>query len=257
MNAVVTLSIDKLWTTVYQRQRINKKRVAYLIRNWDWRIYTPILVCARKNENGRYYVIDGQHRAAAARIVGFTELPATVVSETRGVEEEANLFRAINGVGGALRINQYDDWNAALVAEDESIKRLNDIIERHGFKIVWNTGDNNITAVAAVKRVAKKYGLYIFDLTLAIVRVGCNGVSASLQGNFLRGMAHFLYTYDNDIRFNRERFIDKLILTPCENILRDLNRKRTVDGFGLIANQTFTAIYNPGLRGDKKLIIKA
>jgi len=252
---VVSIPISETWTTVYQRQRVNKKRVAYLVTNWDWRVYTPINVCERKNEVGKYFVIDGQHRITAAKYLGLTGLPA-MISETSGLVEEAKLFRAINGAGGSLRTNQYDDWNAAVVAGDANIKAINDIIERHEFKVAWQTGDNTITAVAAVKRLVKKYGLYIFDLTLEIIRAGCNGASAALQGNFLRGMAHFLHTYHDDEIFRRERFVEKLRTTSCENILRDLNRKRTANGYGLVANETFADIYNPGLRGDKKLVVK-
>ena len=253
----VIIPIEQLYTAPeYQREHINKRRVTYLVSNWDWNAYTPIKVCIRKNEPNKYFVVEGQHRVIAAKIQSFIDLPAMIV-ETQSIAEEAALFRAVNGAGGSLRLNQYDEWKAAIIAEDDEITTLNNIITKYRFKISWHSGDNHITAVHSVKRLSKKYGVYIFDQTLEIIRICYNGDSMALQGKFLTGLAHFLYSYIADENFDRKRIINTLRKTPCVDILRELNRKCTAGRFGAVANEVFGDIYNSGLRNVNKLTLKA
>lgn len=78
----------------YQRGLTAKGRGAIqrMANAWDWRKFQPILVTPA--EGGRFAVVDGQHRAHAAALVGLEEIPAMTVSMT--LQEQAAGFAAVN-----------------------------------------------------------------------------------------------------------------------------------------------------------------
>lgn len=85
------LAID----TSYQRDiggggRAHIERIAC---EFDWNKFAPLIVAPVPD--GRFAIIDGQHRAIAARARGFTPLPAYVVTLTP--PQQAAVFAAING----------------------------------------------------------------------------------------------------------------------------------------------------------------
>ena len=253
----ITVPIVQLYTAPeYQRERINKKKVSSMVKEWDWDVYTPIKVSVRHNEPDKYYIVEGQHRVTAAGIKGFIELSATIV-ETQNVAEEAALFRAINRAGSALPLSLHDDWKAALVAEDPEITKINNTLKRYGFNVASHGDDNCISCVSTLKRLCKKYDATILAFTLDVLRRAFDGASVSLKSKFLTGLAHFLYSYFFEEKFDIERFINKLRKIPAENILRDLNRKTTVGNFGLVANEVFVSIYNYKSQDANRLTLKA
>lgn len=58
------ISTDKLTSGLPYQRPVDDREVDRLVREWDERLFEPIAVSYR---DGRYYVIDGQHRIAAMR----------------------------------------------------------------------------------------------------------------------------------------------------------------------------------------------
>ena len=90
--AVADLVIDE----TYQRALTNsgRKMIQTIAEGWDWTRYQPILIATTLD--GRFAVVDGQHRAHAAALCGLTSILAMVVPMTP--RQQAQAFTAVNTV---------------------------------------------------------------------------------------------------------------------------------------------------------------
>ena len=81
--------------TGYQRPlaRENWNKINAIAAAFDWRFFTPVLVSPLGD--GRYALIDGQHRSHAALRAGYDAVPALVVPMSRA--HQASSFMAVNG----------------------------------------------------------------------------------------------------------------------------------------------------------------
>lgn len=116
----------------YQRQLLLSK-VREMASSWSWLACSAITVGLR---NGVWWVIDGQHRVAAAlRRSDITELPC-VVFEVEDVRDEAKGFLDINSLRKSM--TSVDRLRAKAVAGDEAAKQFAQLCERLGLTITPN-----------------------------------------------------------------------------------------------------------------------
>lgn len=120
------LVVDGRYQRVFQVR--NEKRVLALATNWDWSLYTPIIVAAVE---GKFAIIDGQHRAAAALALGFAELPAWLSAADEIAQARA--FLAINA--SPTRVDALQLWNSRHAAGDLDAILLWDVCIRAGVEI--------------------------------------------------------------------------------------------------------------------------
>ena len=150
----------------YQRSIDNEtsqRLIASIAAHWDWRLCMPLAVSRRAD--GRY-VIDGQHRLAAARLrPDIPHLPCCIATY-EGPADEAAMFVAANRARKA--ISRLDDFHAALVAGDEDAIEVNKIVEAAGLKVsrhtrsqAWRPGE-----VAFTSSIASVLGKHGEDLVL-------------------------------------------------------------------------------------------
>jgi len=88
----------------YQRSLTGKGRGAIqrIADAWDWTKYQPILIAPA--EGGKMAVVDGQHRAHAAALVGLEKLPAMTVPMTP--QQQAAGLAAVNRDRISISVNQ-------------------------------------------------------------------------------------------------------------------------------------------------------
>ena len=102
----------------YQRSietKASERLIGAIARAWDWDLLEVLKVSKRPDD--RLFVIDGQHRKAAAALRGdIAQLPC-VVKRCTGPGEEARLFIAANR--GRRQMSRLDDFRAAVGAGDE------------------------------------------------------------------------------------------------------------------------------------------
>lgn len=87
-------------------------RIERIADTFHWSKFSPMMVADLGD--GRFAVIDGQHRAHAAALCGMTHVPALVVLEAAGSKAQAHVFVAVNGT--ALPLSQCALFRAALGA---------------------------------------------------------------------------------------------------------------------------------------------
>lgn len=125
------LRIDELCIDErYQRSvlRVGYKNIQGIARRFDWRKFTPVIVARWE---GRYYVVDGQHRTYGALLRGLSEVPCMVFDAPPSVAAEA--FAAINE--SVTRIHKLQVFGARVAAGDPEAVAINSACREVGVEI--------------------------------------------------------------------------------------------------------------------------
>jgi hypothetical protein len=145
----------------YQRSvetEASQKLIRRIAVDWDWRMCLPLVVSRR--DDG-FYVIDGQHRLAAAQLRGDIPFLPCCVSTYAGIAEEAAMFVAMNRTRRA--INRLDDFHAATAGGDEDALVVRQLILDAGFKVARKTGSQSwvpseVAFTTSIEKVMRKHG---------------------------------------------------------------------------------------------------
>lgn len=184
-----------------------KKNVEAIVKNFDPAKLGVLVVSHRAD--GYYYVIDGQHRTGALRLLGITHVNCLVL-EGMTVQQEADYFRRQNENKHSL--SAVSSFNAGVCAGDKASVEVNDIMEKNGFSAV---DTENHVLIRAIKTVQVLYGVYgseVLDVTLASIAKTWPRNKVILRSEMLSGMAEFWY-----------RFKDKVTLPNFEKRMRKKN----------------------------------
>lgn len=116
----------------YQRDitAAGRRAIQRIAREWSWSKYQP-LICA-PTPDGRFAVVDGQHRAHAAKVAGLNMLPAMIVPMTPA--EQAAAFGAVNM--DRIRPNRAAIFKAKLVAGDPVAIAASAAVEAAGCRLM-------------------------------------------------------------------------------------------------------------------------
>ena len=145
----------------YQRE-VDKKNINHLFSDWDNDRCDFIIVSFR---NGKFYIIDGQHRYFAAKLKGLKELPCIIlIGLTR--KQEARLFSRQNE--NVKKLTIYDVFKANIVNGDVSIPEIkidmeiNEVCKKHNIKITRSyfnkKNERNMKSLSAARKIVKVYG---------------------------------------------------------------------------------------------------
>lgn len=138
--------------------------------NWDWGLCQPLFV-ARRGDGG-LYVVDGQHRLAAAVLRGdIAQLPC-VVSHFDSPEQEAGAFVALNQQRRPL--NALDLFKAALASGDKDALLIKQCLDEAGLSLA--NGSNNqsmkagaIANIGGLQRCERIYGAVVLSTSLKVL----------------------------------------------------------------------------------------
>lgn len=193
----------------YQRE-LNEKRVQAMANQWSDRLADAITVSAR---NGSWYVIDGQHRLAAARLAGVGSM-AAVVHVGLAPSEEAGLFADLNTLARRPTANQI--FKARLEAGDESALSIRAACQQSGVTLdLANSGGMakvpHVTrAVAALERAYEAGGARLVRQILLTLRTAWPEDHRALEATPIFGVGGFITTYERHPRYDFPRIARKL-----------------------------------------------
>ena len=153
------------------------KRIA---RNWDWGLCQPLNV--DKREDGSLYVIDGQHRLAAARERGdIYDLPCVVIA-SKSAGDEAAAFVALNQHRRPL--SKLDLYKAALEAGETEAVVINNALANAGLSVAkttnpdaWKAGQ--VSNIGGLEHCQRNHGE-------KVLRVACLAAAMAFSGQVLR-----------------------------------------------------------------------
>jgi len=146
----------------YQRSTDNgasQALIKKIAKGWDWRMCLPLVVS--KREDGSLWVIDGQHRLAAAKLRGDIQYLPCCVAIYGSVADEAAMFVAMNRTRKAM--NRLDDFHAATASGDTEALEIAKLITDAGFTVSRRTGSQSwvpgeVAFTSAIAKVLRKHG---------------------------------------------------------------------------------------------------
>jgi hypothetical protein len=207
---IVFVEISDLIVDLTYQRKIEKrgwKNIQKIAENFDWSKFTPLMVSLRPD--GKFAIIDGQHRAHAAALCGKTRVPAMVSKLT--VAQEAAAFSWINGVVTALTTGQI--FKAALAAEEEWAIKCRDVVRSSGCELM------TYNASTAMKR---PYQVFAVNMVRSFIEKGLGGTLTAV----LKGITYS--DIHKDISYYNARTLQVLITAASEVGMTDV---KTISDF--------------------------
>jgi hypothetical protein len=195
--------------------------VQKIARKFDWDLFLAVIVY-RDAGDGLYYVIDGQQRCTALRMLGDdTVAVPCLIYEDITYAEAARIFHDVGAPGSRKALTAGDLLKAELEAGDPQAWELHNAIADLGLVIDYNLSMgsetfNVIRAVAAVRQVQRKGGTAHLTRVLAILRDSFPDDRNTFAAWLLKGMDLFLGKYG--ARVTNEQIVRKLHSTTIPGL---------------------------------------
>lgn len=169
---------------------------------WDWSLFHPLALSRRGD--GSLWVVDGQHRLAAARLRGdIYDLPC-VVSSYASAADEAASFVAMNVQRRPL--SALDLFRAAQAASDDQAEAIATLLDRadltlapHMNHISWKPG--MVSNIGGIQRCFKAHGKDMTGRALLALSRGFEGQVLRYCGTIFGGIARWLGRIGNEVDF--------------------------------------------------------
>lgn len=197
---------------------------------------------------GYYYVIDGQHRVAALKKLGFED--DTVQCETYenlGPAEEAELFLERNNNKTVLAT---DKFNKAVTAGRKDETTIDRVVRSNGLSI--GRSSKGISAVGTLRKVYDRQGDIGLGRVIRIIR-DAYGV-AGFDAPVMDGISLCIHRYDGQME--DAMLIERLAAAPggLNGLVNTSEKTRAAMGQpkAQCVAATVASFYNQG-RGGKKL----
>lgn len=149
------LTIDP---AVQRREGLNQGKINKIVAEWDPMALGTLTVSQRTA--GTLVLLDGAHRCAAARRVGYTaHLPADIITGLT-LQDEARLFLLLNTTTTPSAITKH--LVSVVKGEPEAVE-IDAILTAHGWKVAVSSEPGHIVAVSALERVYRNGGGSLAD----------------------------------------------------------------------------------------------
>ena len=197
----------------YQRLA-NKSMIKRIVENYDRHLLDAIRVSFR---DGKYYVLDGQHRTIALRkLFGDNIKVWCQVFRDLSYTEEAKLFTMQLS---SRRISAIETFKARIESEDPDMILLKKISEKNQFQINSSNTDYCLGCVNALEKLLKNNGADNLDRTYFLLRETWNGDKNFLTAPIIKAISLIIFVYGNDL--DNKTFIKALSTVPISQLKRE------------------------------------
>ncbi|MEV6281040.1 DUF6551 family protein [Nocardia sp. NPDC051832] len=236
----------------YQRE-LDLPRVRHMVKNWDRRLVGVVEVSDRgpRHPQGRYALINGQHRWAAA---GRRDPGAVMVANVRtglSVTQEAILFHQIDA--NTRRLTTWDRWHSREAAGELVVLDIKAVTDSVGLKISMTPTDGNIRCTATLERVCRLGGTLLLGNTLRLILQAWGRRLDAVDAPLVTGLSLFLHTY-SDAGLDYRRLVDVLVdflpgtLKGRAVALREIEKNGPVGKYiALVVLAAYNSGHNPKL----------
>lgn len=174
-------------------------------------------IVVNKRDNGKIYVVDGQHRVELLRAVGWGDQNIHAeYFEGLTQQEEAKLFRTRND---RKAVQPFDKFRVRITEGDPIAVDINRIVNAHGLVLSDQAKDGHVVAVASLEQVYRGGGI-------ASVKEGARALADALKtlvqawgdqpstvnGKVVQAFGLLFLRYGKDI--DQAALIDKLAPFP-------------------------------------------
>ena len=225
----------------------------------DFRPDSLGLITASKRVDGRYYVVDGNHRVSAARKAKYDDLLAVRVFEDLTITEEAGLFLTLNN---SQKVQAIDKFKVRITLGDRVATNINKILGMYGLHVDWSAAasPNSISAVVTLEKVYRGAGVRpdgeYADLIDKVIGTITRTQDVSERRTvfsrvFVEGLGIFFATFGN--RVDKSRIEDVLSqITPAQLGTKARNLRDAKGGtIGENSAEVIWQLYNNRLRVGK------
>lgn len=231
---LVELDAKEFSVDLKVQREVNELRIVEMAKNFQPQSLG--LVTASKRADGHIYCLDGAHRIAAARRVGWNGLFATRLFTDLTLAEEAGLFLTTNNTRPVQAI---DKFKVRITMGDPAAVNINTILKNFNLHVDWanNESRNIISAVATVERVYYGAGILPYrdhpDLLFKVFRTlidsyGLESGRTTWGRAMIEGLGIFWASYGSHI--DRERLGDALQNNPPRSLIGQARMLRDAKG---------------------------
>lgn len=244
---VEMLKLDQLIVDARFQRPIQQSRVERYVKQFDPKLVGLLTVSHRAN--GKYVLLDGQHRWMVLVERRYTEAMCEVLDGLT-LEQEAAIFHGRNV--GRVRLKPGDYFRARLAANDPVAKAIEEIVTKAGYRIelhpdiYWHTGKGgDPKAIVSINAIERIFNTGKLPDTLGTIKAAWpSQPSFFLKAELLLGVAAFLRLYPES---HEDRLITMLSKYSPHVILANANRGSAMGGRGTIWQhvvEDMRAIYN-------------
>lgn len=171
----------------------SQSMIRTIARRWNWDLCQPLFV-ARRADN-RLYVVDGQHRLAAARMRDDIDQLPCIVSITSGSAQEAQLFSEFNRRRRAP--SQLDLYFADLAAGDPVAADINCALIAAGLSMSKHTNvasfkPGQVMNIAGLRSCHRTHGLDVLSVACERMAKGWQGQRLQYAGTLFPGIVEIV-----------------------------------------------------------------
>lgn len=227
----------------------NVKRIA---ENFNPDMFGVITV-ANKNGINRYHVIDGQHRIAALKLMGYTDqLVPAVVREIHTARDAAEAFLGLNS---ARKPGAIAEFKTAVTAGRAAACEVDAIIQSLGFHVDTNaSAPTVIAAVKALTSVHATHGPKVLRGALETIKATWPGERDAVHGAIIQGYGDLLAGHAHELD-NRRLVSTVAKRHTAANILAAARASKGMYGGRVSENvvRVVAAAYNTGIKAAGRI----
>ncbi|KPF76754.1 hypothetical protein IP68_02345 [Blastomonas sp. AAP25] len=171
----------------------SQSMIRAIARKWNWDLCQPLFVA--KRDDGRMYVVDGQHRLAAAIMREDIDQLPCIVSMTSGSAQEAQLFSEFNRRRRAP--SQLDLYFADLAAGEPTATDINCALIAAGLSMSKHTNAGSfkpgqVMNIAGLRNCLRVHGLDVLSVACDQMAKGWAGQRLQYAGTLFPGIAELV-----------------------------------------------------------------
>lgn len=221
------ISIDKLKIDyTYQRMDISTANVNSISRNWDWGVYTPILVSER--DNGDMVIVDGQHRWMAATERGDIKAIKCEIHKFDSIIDEAKAFFTANKMKKS--VSAFSTYNARLVFNDPVAIDAKNIAYKHGYSITKSKlSESSFCGIGSFIRMVLE-NKDSADVAFGVCADIANG--RYFNAVLLRGVYTLYNKFKDNQNFTNSDWVEKLCAAGEEVCMSEISKLKSLVGKG-------------------------
>jgi hypothetical protein len=227
-----------------------------IAREFSWHHFQPLIVSERRvGGTTLYAIIDGQHRHAAAVLLGIDELPCSVVKLDTTVEEADSFVRVNSDRVPVMAVQLF--WSK-VAAEDPGALKIKHVCDQAGVTIAKRTKPPNqlapeeTFALGTITKALDKYGAEATIGGLKLLRAAYPDKKGSLRANMIKALAALFALC---VPFDQKRLIRMLAEINLVEFERSTiaYRSHFKASAEAATYSAIAALYNRGLLADKRL----
>lgn len=243
--------LDRMFLETYQRT-LQQHKVDKIVKEFDSSKLGVLMVSERPD--GRYAVIDGQHRMTALRKMGYKYARCSVVHGWT-VQEEAMSFTHQHD--NTTRLTARDRFKSGVIAEEKTTTEINHVVMKNGYSADGCGHGTRIEAVATLERIKQLYGLDVLDRVLGVTSFTWPGNKKAVSREMMVALAELLSRFrlpDAEVQARLGRYTPDSLVKMIRNLISPSGYTRGVMGKQerFCACRVLVDAYNKGLGATSK-----